>query len=89
MDTSSEIEAQRYLGRLTRNIIIGFATPPALALILSCLPHTEIPVLEAAKGLALYVTAGEAGWIGVGVIIEGGKALKRVLTPNVSSTITG
>ena len=65
--------------------MIGFGTPSILALVFNILPHTEIPVLEAAKGVTLMITFGEVGWIGGGVIIEGGKILKKAVTTMISS----
>lgn len=88
MDAAEEIEGGKYTDRFFRNVLIGFATPPAVALTLSCLPHTEIHVLQAVQGAALMLTAAETGWIGGGLIIEGGRALKRAVTFGVSSNIS-
>jgi hypothetical protein len=82
IETSEEIEGQKYVDRFRRNVLIGFATPPVLALVLSCLPN-EVPVVQGAKGISYMVTAAEAGWVGGGIIIEGTKFLYRTAKTHV------
>ena len=74
------VEGERQTSRFTRNLVVAFTTPPALALLCSCFPPSEIRVLDTLRTAAYMVTAGEIGWVGGGIIIEGGRAFKRAIT---------
>lgn len=78
INASLEREGKKNLDRFTRNLVVAFAIPPTLALVLTSLPRTEVPIIEAAKGVSLMITAAETGWVGGGVLIEGAKLLGKV-----------